>query len=49
MMTPGFGIAELLTTFVVVIFNIALPLAILFFLYKIYVKLQKIEELLKRN
>ncbi|HET8563492.1 MAG TPA: hypothetical protein VFM35_06425 [Candidatus Binatia bacterium] len=48
-MTPGFGLVELLIIFIVVVFNLALPLAILFLLYKIYVKLQGIEEYLKKN
>lgn len=48
-MISGFGIGELLTSFVVVAFSLAIPLGILFLLYKIYVKLKSIEELLKKN
>lgn len=49
MMTTGFGLGELLIGFIVVVFNLALPLAILFLLYKIYLKLQEIEKYLKKN
>lgn len=49
MITPGFGFGELLSTFIVVVFNLALPLAILYLLYKIYIKLKNIEEHLKKN
>ena len=44
-----FGIGEILISFITVAFSLALPLGILFFLYKIYVKLNSIEEQLKKN
>jgi len=47
--TTGFGVGELVTSFILVAFNLALPLAILFLLYKIYVRLKSIEEYLKKN
>ncbi len=49
MINPGFGIGELPVSFTVVALSLALPLAILFFLYKIYNKLKSIEDLLKKN
>lgn len=49
MMISGFGPGELLIMFIVVVLNLALPLGVLFVLYKIYVKLKNIEELLKKN
>jgi len=49
MITPGFDTGELLSSFIVVAFNLALPVAILFLLYKIYIKLKNIEEHLKKN
>ncbi len=49
MITPGFGIGELLVSFIAVAFSLALPLGIIFLLYKIYMKLKSIEEQLKKN
>ncbi len=49
MMTPGFGIGEFFVSFIAVASSLALPLGILFLLYKIYVKLKSIEEQLKKN
>lgn len=49
MMNPGFGIVEIIISFIVVVFSLALPLGILFLLYKIYIKLKNIEEQLKKN
>jgi len=49
MMNPGFGIVEIIIGFIAVIFSLALPLGILFLLYKIYTKLKDIEEQLKKN
>jgi hypothetical protein len=48
MITTGFGIGELVS-FIAVAFSLALPLGILFLLYKIYIKLKSIEEPLKKN
>lgn len=45
----SFGIGEMLISFIVVFVSLALPLGILFFLYKIYAKLNSIEEQLKKN
>lgn len=49
MLMPGFGIGELLTMLIAVMFSLALPAAILFVLYKIYIKLRNIEEHLRKN
>jgi len=49
MISTGFGIAELLVSFIVVALSLALPLAIVFLLYRIYTKLKDIEEQLKKN
>jgi hypothetical protein len=49
MIDPGFGIGELLVSFIAVAFSLALPLGIIFLLYKIYMKLKNIEEQLKKN
>jgi hypothetical protein len=49
MITPGSGIGELFVSFIAVAFSLALPLGILFLLYKIYIKLKSIEEQLKKN
>jgi hypothetical protein len=38
------GIGELIVIFFVIIFNIGLPVAILYLLVKIYLKVKKIEE-----
>jgi hypothetical protein len=49
MINPGFGIMEIVVSFVAVAFSLALPLGILFLLYKIYIKLTSIEEQLKKD
>jgi hypothetical protein len=49
MINPGFGIMEIVVSFIAVAFSLALPLGILFLLYKIYIKLTSIEEQLKKN
>jgi hypothetical protein len=49
MITPGFGFGEFISSFISVVFSLALPIGILFMLYKIYVKLQRIEEHLKKE
>lgn len=49
MITTHFGIVEFLVSFIAVGFSLALPLGILFLLYKIYIKLKSIEEQLKKN
>ena len=49
MFMPGFGIGEFLTMLIVVALSLALPVAILFGLYKIHIRLKNIEELLKKN
>jgi len=49
MMVPGFGIGELIVSFLVIVFSVALPLGVLFLLYKIYTKLSNIEKLLKKD
>jgi len=49
MINSGFGILEIIISFIAVVFSLALPLGILFLLYKIYIKLKSIEELLKKN
>ena len=49
MFTTDFGIVEFLVTFIEVAFSLALPVAFLFVLYKIYIKLKNIEEHLKKN
>ncbi len=43
------GIPELLIIFIVAILSLALPVGILFLLYKIYARLKGIEEQLKKN
>ena len=48
-MFTNFGIGEFFVSFLVVVLNLALPVAILFVLYKIYTKLKTIEELLKKS
>jgi hypothetical protein len=40
----GIGIGELIVIFFVVIFTIGVPVAILYLLVKIYLKVKKIEE-----
>jgi hypothetical protein len=49
MMFPGFGIGELFISLMAVAFSLALPLGIIFLLYKIYIKLKSMEDQLKRN
>ncbi len=49
MVNTSIGIVELLVALLVAALSLALPLGILFFLYKIYVKLKSIEEQLKKN
>lgn len=49
MINPDFGITQFIVSFIEVAFNLALPIAMLFILYKIYVKLKSIEEHLKQN
>lgn len=49
MINPGFGLMEIIFGFIAVTISLALPLAILFFLYKIYITLKSIEEHLKSN
>jgi hypothetical protein len=49
MITPGFGFGELLNSFLVVAFNLALTLAGVCLLYKIYIKLKNIEDHIKNN
>jgi len=49
MITPGFGVGELLVGFIEVAFSLAFPVALLFILYRIYIKLRNIEEYLKKN
>lgn len=49
MILSGFGIGELLISFIAVMFSLAFPFGILFLLYKIYIKLKSIEEHLKKN
>ena len=49
MINPGFGMLELIVSFIAVALSLALPLAILFFLYKIYIKVKGIEEHLRNN
>jgi hypothetical protein len=47
--TPDFSLGQLLTAFFTAAFSLALPLGVLFLLYKIYIKLKNIEEQLKKN
>jgi preprotein translocase subunit SecD len=49
MINPSFGLMEIIFGLIAVTLSLALPLAILFFLYKIYIKLKSIEEHLKNN
>jgi hypothetical protein len=49
MIAPGFGVGELLSSFLVVAFNLALPLAGVLLLYKIYIKLKNIEDHIKNS
>ncbi len=43
------GLGEVFVIFIVTVLSLALPLGILFLLYKIYTKLKDIEEQLKKN
>ncbi len=45
----GIGVAELFVMFIVAVLGLALPAAVLFLLYKIYVKLKDIEKQLKKE
>jgi hypothetical protein len=48
-MFPHFGFAELLTTCLVGLLSVGLPVAVLVFLYLIYGRLGNIEDLLKKD
>jgi hypothetical protein len=48
-MMPGSGLGEWIVSVVAVMFSLALPLAILFLLYKIYIKRKNIEEQVRKN
>ena len=48
-MNFGIGIGELLISFLAILWSLALPIAIIFLLYKIYDRLKNIEELLKKD
>ncbi len=43
------GLGEVFVIFIVTVLSLALPIGILFLLYKIYLKLKSIEEQLKKN
>ncbi len=49
MINTGIGVVELFVIFLVAVLSLGLPLAVLFLLYKIYVKLKDIEEQLRKN
>jgi len=49
MFVSDFGILEFLVSFIAVALSLALPIAVLCLLYKIYVNLKNIEEQLKKN
>jgi hypothetical protein len=49
METLSISIGEILLGAMALLFSLALPLGILFFLYKIYSKLKSIEEQLKKH
>jgi len=49
MMTPGFGIVELLIGLIAAVCGLAIPVGIIYFLFVIYKKVSNIEELLKKN
>ena len=49
MITSTFGLVEFLVSFMAVAFTLAIPLGILFLLYKIYIRLKQIEEKLDRQ
>ena len=48
-MNMSIGIVELLIIFIVAVLSLALPVAVIFFLYKIYARLKGIEEQLRKN
>lgn len=48
MINPDFGITQFIVSFIEVAFSLALPIAILFILCKIYVRLKSIEEYLSK-
>lgn len=49
MINTSIGVVELLVIFIITILSLGLPVAILFLLYKIYIKLKSIEEQLRKN
>lgn len=49
MANMSIGIVELIVIFITAVFSLALPVAILVFLYKIYIRLKGIEEELKKK
>ena len=49
MIASSFDLAGLLVSFVIVTVTLALPIGILFLLYKIYIRLKHIEEKLDRQ
>ena len=49
MVNMGIGVVELLVALVAAVFSLALPIAILVLLYRIYTKLKDIEEQLRKN
>ena len=49
MVNTSIGIVELFVIFIAAILSLGLPLAMLFLLYKIYIKLKDIEEQLKKG
>ena len=48
-MMPGLGLGELIVSAFVVVVTLAVPLAILFLLYKIYKKVRNIEEQVRKS
>ncbi len=49
MVNSGIGVMELLVLFMVAVLSLALPVAMLVLLYKIYTKLKEIEERLRKS
>jgi hypothetical protein len=49
MINPDFGVTEVIVRLIEVAFSLALPVALLFILCKIYNKLKSIEEHLDKN
>ncbi len=49
MINSGIGVMELLVLFIVAVLSLALPVAVLVLLYKIYAKLKDIEERLRKD